>query len=144
MENASKALIIAGSILISIVLVSVGVLVVNQLNPGDAAAKMDEQAVRSFNASFDPYMGTNVSGTNVRSLISAVTSSNTTNFDDDSKTITIKITPKSGSATTIDKNTTTADIATARNSIGTGKRYNVSTTATQSSGVISEITITEK
>ena len=38
MENASKALIIAGAILVSILLISVGVLVMQSMNP------MTEQA----------------------------------------------------------------------------------------------------
>lgn len=70
MENASKALIIAGSILITIVVISLGVLIFN--NFGGTARRManlDEQEVTSFNSKIKPYMGTSVIGSQVRALI---------------------------------------------------------------------------
>ena len=59
MENASKALIIAGAILIAILLISVGIMVMNSMNkPLDQASQeADAQAVQIFNAKFSPYMG---------------------------------------------------------------------------------------
>lgn len=91
MENASKALIIAGAILISIVLVTVGVLVVNNLNPEDATSQMDQQAKDTFNQKFVSVSGENVSGTNVKTLISSIISNNATNEGEDTKTIYVKV-----------------------------------------------------
>ncbi len=82
MENASKALIIAGAILISILLISVGVLVMNSINPmKDSAQKRSEvMASESFNAQFTSYEGEQ-SGSQVRAMFSAVNASNAANPD---------------------------------------------------------------
>ena len=61
MENASKALIIAGAILIAILLISVGIMVMNSMNkPLDvAASEADSQAVQMYNSKFAVYEGRN-------------------------------------------------------------------------------------
>ena len=76
MENASKALIIAGAILIAILLISVGIIVMNNTNkPIDAAAEESKsQAAQIFNSKFESYVGTNKSASEVKSLINAVAS----------------------------------------------------------------------
>ena len=83
MENASKALIIAGAILISILLISVGVLIMN--STGDTQKSVEDQskaiAIRTFNAQFTPYEGSDQSASQIRALKSAVQSSNGTNVD---------------------------------------------------------------
>lgn len=81
MENASKALIIAGAILISILLISVGVLIMNSTSGVtggmDSSAKAME--MQSFNSQFTSYAGNGIAASQVRSLVSAVISSNATN-----------------------------------------------------------------
>lgn len=81
MENASKALIIAGAILISILLISVGVLIMNSTSGVtggmDSSAKAME--MQSFNSQFTSYAGKGIAASQVRSLVSAVISSNATN-----------------------------------------------------------------
>ena len=69
MENASKALIIAGAILISILLISVGVMVMNSAGDvtGQAGESMQSAAIQSFNADFLNYEGVQ-KGSSVRSL----------------------------------------------------------------------------
>ena len=59
MENASKALIIAGAILISIVLIAVGVMVVNGANGAidTAIGQMSDSEKTIFNQKFEPYEG---------------------------------------------------------------------------------------
>ena len=83
MENASKALIIAGAILVSILLISIGVLVINAINPmTDQTQRASEgYAIQTFNAQFTGYEGTNVSASQVRALYSAMNSSNGVNPD---------------------------------------------------------------
>ena len=78
MENASKALIIAGAILISILLISVGIIVMNSMNkPIDqAAGTADSQAVEMFNARFTSYAGAGQKAQSIKSLCTAVVSSN--------------------------------------------------------------------
>ena len=69
MENASKALIIAGAILISILLISVGVMVMNSASDvtGQAGETMGGAAVQSFNAEFLNYEGVQ-KGSSIRNL----------------------------------------------------------------------------
>lgn len=88
MENASKALIIAGAILISILLISVGVLVMNSINPmkDSAQKRSDAMASESFNAQFTSYEGEQ-SGSQVRAMFSAVNASNAANPDHQVKVV---------------------------------------------------------
>lgn len=75
MENASKALIIAGAILISILLISVGIMVMNSINkPLDEATKSSEdQAVQMFNAKFSGYSGQQQAAA-IKALMTAIAS----------------------------------------------------------------------
>lgn len=75
MENASKALIIAGAILIAIMIVSLYVIVFTNFsstvrNNGD----LDEQEIAAFNSNITPYTGRSVSGSQVNALIQKVIS----------------------------------------------------------------------
>ena len=75
MENASKALIIAGSILIALIVISLGVLIFNKFG-GTARqmANMDKEEILIFNAELTPYRGEHISGSQVKSLIQLVRS----------------------------------------------------------------------
>ena len=69
MENASKALIIAGAILISILIVGLGVIIYN--NVSDIASDtsgINQQAVSSHNSPIESYFSDHTSGSNVRSI----------------------------------------------------------------------------
>lgn len=78
MENASKALLIAGAVLIVILLISVGIMIFNSSKGlfGSATSSMTEQEQKMFNDKFTMYEGNNVSGTQVQELIRAVKISN--------------------------------------------------------------------
>lgn len=70
MENASKALIIAGSILVAIMIVSLGILVFNNMgNSAKNMANMDKQEITAFNSKITPYLGEAVSGSQVNALL---------------------------------------------------------------------------
>ncbi len=81
MENASKALIIAGAILISILLISVGILVMQSASgvQDQMGHQMDATELQSFNAQFSSYSGTNKNAANVKSLYERVITSNAKN-----------------------------------------------------------------
>ena len=68
MENASKALIIAGAILLSILLISLGIMIFNQAQDSVQNSGMSKANVQTFNNTFLKYEGTK-SGTDVKSLI---------------------------------------------------------------------------
>ena len=76
MENASKALIIAGAILISILLISVGIIVMNAINNPvqQGAEAANAQAVEIFNGKFTGYAGKGQSGTTIKALLTAANS----------------------------------------------------------------------
>jgi len=134
MENASKALIIAGAILISIVLVSVGVIVVNALDPNQALGEMDQQAIESFNSKFVSNAGENVQGTRVKTLIQNVITSNSNNEEDRQISV---VGPEGGSEAT-----TSADLSAMRNTIKTSTRYRV-VMDYATNGLVNKITITK-
>ena len=75
MENASKALIIAGAILLAILLISLGIMIFTQAQDTVTNSGMSEAELQSFNSKFLKYEG-NMKGTMVKSLIQEVSSNN--------------------------------------------------------------------
>jgi len=78
MENASKALLIAASVLIVILLIGVGMVIFNSIGSttDQVGSQADAMAIQTFNGNFDTYEGTAVSASNVRGLINKVNASN--------------------------------------------------------------------
>ena len=66
MENASKALIIAGAILLSILLISLGIMIFNTAQDTTKNSGMTQAQVSAFNNKFSKYEGT-IKGSEVRS-----------------------------------------------------------------------------
>ncbi len=64
MDNASKALIMAGAVLISIALVGVGVYIFSSTNTmvGGANKQLDDAAAQMTNSTLGQYAGTKVRG----------------------------------------------------------------------------------
>ena len=81
MENASKALIIAGAILLSILIISLGILIFSQAQDTINSVNMSEQEIQAFNNKFTPYQGDRVRGSQVNALVQAVVSNNQSAFD---------------------------------------------------------------
>lgn len=137
MENASKALIIAGAILISIVLIAVGVMVVNGANGAidTAIGQMSDSEKTIFNQKFESYEGSQ-KGSSVKSLLSAIEANNS----NDSGATIVKV--NIGGSTYYDgnNNDVNTDLSTARAAIKNSKTYTVSFTKT--SGVITSAKIT--
>ena len=76
MENASKALIIAGAILLSILIISLGIIIFTQAQDTIDSINMSEQEIMAFNNKFLPYQGESVRGSQVNALSQAVLSNN--------------------------------------------------------------------
>ena len=76
MENASKALIIAGAILVSILIVGLGVIIYNNVSGIASGTNLDSQEITAHNSPFEGYFGDYVSGSNVRALITQVQANN--------------------------------------------------------------------
>ena len=87
MENASKALIIAGAILLAILIIGLGIFIYRQAANTVSDTGMDQLAIQQFNGQFENYIKDNVSGATVKSLIQLVKTNNA--VEDSSKTITL-------------------------------------------------------
>jgi competence protein ComGC len=77
MENASKALLIAGAVLIVIIIISIGILIVNAATDTTDLAQTNAAitSVQTFNNQFLPYEG-KIKGSSVKTLEQMVTVSN--------------------------------------------------------------------
>ncbi len=82
MENASKALIIAGAILISILLISIGIILINSGKDvtSTGTAGMNSQKIQTFNSQFTAYEGKR-KGSEIKNLVNAVNASNATDSE---------------------------------------------------------------
>lgn len=90
MENASKALIIAGAVLISLVIIGLGVLVVNRMSSTVSKANLNREEAQAQNSKFDQYFGENVSANEVKSLLKTIAANNVTaDTSDELKVITV-------------------------------------------------------
>lgn len=139
MENATKALMIAGAVLLVILIIGVGMAIFNA-GSGTITSGMNKvasQEVQIFNNAFVGYEGTK-SGSDVKTLISEVMSSNNTVTnagEENEKLITVKFDSKDAS--------TQKDLTSVRSKIISGKKYTVELSDYYSAGYIKEITITD-
>ena len=62
MENASKALIIAGAILLAILLISLGIMIFNQAQDTVNNSGMSQAQIQTFNNKFLKYEGSKKAG----------------------------------------------------------------------------------
>ena len=128
MENASKALIIAGAILLSILLISLGIMIFNQAQSAIDGSGMSDAQLTAFNQKWLKYEGKQ-KGSTVKILCQEVLANNTN--DEASSETQVSVT---GSAT-VSSDGATISLA---NIINT-KTYNVS--FTYNKGRISSINI---
>ena len=80
MENASKALIIAGAILLSILIIALGMTVYNSSSSVTEGMDMTSQEISSFNSTFLAYGGEK-KGRQVAELVTKIQSNNS-QYDD--------------------------------------------------------------
>ena len=132
MENASKALIIAGAILISIVLIGVGVLIVGNAQGifGGAGNKISQMEIEQFNSSFTPYEGKQA-GSNIRSLLQTMATHNQTYTGDTSKQIKLN-----------NSDFVMSQLSKTKASVNVGTTYTVEFGYDGGSGMINNIIIT--
>ena len=127
MENASKALIIAGAVLVAIVIISMGVYLIssNQKTVEIGAETADTVAINTFNATFEKYSG-KIKGSTLKQLYIDVKTSNSKL--EDSRKI------------TINGKQTTQDLSTAQSNINPYTEYKVSIDY-YDNGYVSTITV---
>ncbi len=86
MDNASKALVMAGAILIAVMLISLGVLLFNQTTDmtSGMTSQVDTMALAGYNKNYENYAGMNKSASEVRALLGRVRAHNN-NIDERTK-----------------------------------------------------------
>ena len=141
MENASKALIIAGAILLAILIISLGIMIYRQASGVVDSNAMDEVAVTSFNEKFQQYAGDNIRGANVNALISSIVQNNLSNSDDSSKQVKLTVTATNWVGNT--PSDTAIKSTTDSGSAQTGRSYKVTMTPDTKSGYITTVTIAD-
>lgn len=92
MENASKALIIAGAILLAILIISLGIFIFNQASEVTKSSNLSEVEILNFNEKFTSFEGTNVKGSEVNSLLTRIVQNNVANQEDTSKQVEVSVT----------------------------------------------------
>lgn len=135
MENASKALIIAGAILLAILIISLGILIYNQASGVVNNNAMSEVEVQQFNQKFTQYEGDRVRGATVNSMLQSVLSNNIS--QDGDRKVQVKL-----GETEILKTDATSISTRAT----TGKTYKVKcnySSAGGNKGLVNEIVVTE-
>lgn len=146
MENASKALIIAGAILLAIAIIGIGMYVYQNASNAIQGANMDQQAITTYNSEFVKYQGT-IKGSDAKSLCDTVMAHNVANASDDTKqvNVTASTTDLTGKTLTASEsadktNATSAAITTVKNGLASGKTYNVTFDYTET-GLIKKVNI---
>lgn len=107
MENASKALLIAGAILLVIAIIGIGMAIFGQAQTvvGQTGTQIDTMAVQAHNSMFDNYVDkTNVKGKSIKELCAKIANYNQNADIDYQVTITLGkgSIPVSGTALTAD------------------------------------------
>ena len=139
MENASKALIIAGAILLAILIISLGIMILNQAQDTINGSGMTQAEIQAFNSKFTKYEG-NRRGSVVRSLLQEVVSSNGTQENKDAKRL---ISVTYGTNKLIDTKDDGTSTVNSFSSIKNTSTYTVSFTY-DNSGCVKTITIADK
>ena len=131
MENASKALLIAGAILIAILLIAIGMMVFNSANSTikTATSNMSQQDKTAFNQQFSVYEGTK-SGSVTKQLIELIATNNS--VDENSK-----ITVGGGACVTV----TDAGAVTGKDGLKNQAQYKIEFDDEDNDGVIEKCTI---
>ena len=136
MENASKALIIAGAILLSILIIGLGMMIFNQARDAISGSGLETEKATTFNSKFLEYTGNSVKKTDLISLIDLVISN-----DGTYKTTGYPLISITYSGTTYKS---TATLSTLRNTISAAtatKKFKVTPTKYDASGYITTITV---
>lgn len=137
MENASKALIIAGAILLAILLISLGIMVFTQAQDVTKNSGMSKAEINAFNSQFTKYEGIR-KGSEIKSLIQEVNSSNISDVQEGNDR-NIQLEGAGNAQTGSDGKNTAYTYQTT--SIASSARYKVTLTYDSGSGYINKIKI---
>ncbi len=143
MENASKALIMAGAILLAILIISLGVMVFRNMSKSVTNdTSLDKQTIAAFNSKIQPYVGKNKSGSQVNTLREVAISINNNAKVKGGSMQYVNMTIDGNSVTSYNVSSNEVSIGTAR--AETGKFYEVKPEYNPETGLINTITVTSK
>ena len=127
MENASKALIIAGAILLAILLISLGIIIFSQAQDTINNSGMSQAELQTYNSQFLKYEGSQ-KGTVVKSMIQEVLAINN---NGSGYTITVNVNGTAISTTNPTKdinNASTYNVELVYDTTGTGRVTTINVT----------------
>ena len=144
MENASKALIIAGAILLAILIIGLGIFIYRQAANTVSDTGMDQLAIQQFNAQFTQYDSKTVSGGSARALYDTVVNNN--NTDTEKRFVSLNLVAKTADGT---KNIVLADtdaskVDGSKSDIKASAKYKVKIEPDTKTGLTNKITRTEE
>ena len=92
MENASKALIIAGAILLSILIIAIGMYIYTSSHNSisEAGSQINEQEKTSFNQQWNTYEGKQ-GGNNVKAMLQKLIANCNTNAEEDFRLVNVQL-----------------------------------------------------
>ena len=140
MENASKALIIAGAILLAILIISLGIMIYNQASGVVNNNSMSEVDISSFNTRFTQYQGENIRGAQVNSLLEQIRNNNVTYQDDSSRQVTVNVTASNWQTSGTKPSGNIAGNSSFSKAL-TGETYKVECTMDEDTGLVDTVTI---
>ena len=143
MENASKALIIAASVLVAIMIVAMGVRIFNCAQSSADSTSLDTTEIAMFNGKFERYAQEQL-GSQVKSLISFCISNASTNKDDDYRLPNVKLVNKDETEAAADNTATKSNVTilgNIRKAIITTHPYYVDISYNNNTGLVNDITI---
>ena len=143
MENASKALIMAGSILIALIIISLGVMIFkNYSNSVKNNTSLDRQTIAAFNRRIDPYIGDNKSASQVNTLRDIAISINNNAKVEGGSMQYVNMTIDGSEVTSYKTLNNEVEVVIKDKKAETGKFYKVEPTYNPDTGLINTITVT--
>lgn len=139
MENASKALIIAGAILLSILIITLGIFIYQQASGVVKNNSMNQFEIQTFNEKFTQSEGTNVRGPEVNTLLNRIIQNNVANQDDTSKQVKVKVTAEQWIGTK--PNSVAITVSSDAGKAQSGKTYTVTCKTDGKTGLVNEVDI---
>lgn len=145
MENASKALIIAGAILLAILIIGLGMFIYNQAADTLDGAQLDGQKVDSYNREFLQYEGTK-QGSQVKTLLNNIKSHNRKAEDASQVIIATEEEYESNAKVSAPSEESKEDVNDGISGIKilSAKTYNITFAYDPDSGYVTAVGITEK
>lgn len=135
MENATKALLIAAAVLITILIISLGVVIYNKASESMGSMDMSAQEAQAFNDQFLKYNGTGKRGAEVNALLNTVLNNNMSEVQKNGATSEkiVSITGSSGAA--VDQSTGTMT------KVDAAKVYTITVKINPATSLVNEIEI---